>query len=151
MSETPTPDGGTLRSLSIGRGYLISRDGRVFPVGGGKPVKPMTLLNARQEAAKAGGLHRTARDNAAVLVRKEPVLYALGGRNEWGPPVDHVETVRFRPPGSREADVVSWMAGGPIIAVGDVNDGWYLIDDGARGRVLFHGPSEAARIFQLKH
>ncbi len=143
--ETPKP-----RVLQIGRGYLISHDGRVFPLGKGKPVKRLTLVNARQEAAKEA-LHRMAREDETVLVRRERILYALGGgRTAEGPLVDHVETVRFPPPAERHADTVAWCAGGPIPAVGDVRDGWYLLDDGKKGRVLLHGPSEAARIFAAK-
>jgi hypothetical protein len=151
MNMEPNHDTQPPRPLNIGRGYLISHDGRVYPTGGGKPVKPLTLANARQEAAKAGGPHRMAREQNSVLVRKERILFALGGgRTAWGPLVDHVEYVRFPPPAQRGADGVAWCAGGPVVAAGDVNTGWYLLDDGERGRVLFHGPSEAARLFQPK-
>ena len=151
MSMEPKREPPKPRPLNIGKGYLISHDGRVFPIGRGKPVGRLTLANARQEAAKAGGPHRMAREDEAVLVRKQRVLFALGGgRFAEGPLVDHVETVRFPPPAERDAESLAWWAGGSIPASGDVQDGWYLLDDGPKGRVLIHGPSEAARIFGLK-
>lgn len=152
MNQTPdTPN--DLKPLRLVPGYRISDDGRVFKANG-KPVKPLTLLEARRFAT--GDItfdgNRLSRQplgpvepESLVYMGEEEILHHDDTREIRA--VQMVQSVRLQSTAEKAAEArgetVSWFSGGPMPAVGDTETGWYRLDhDGAK--VLFHGPSVAA-------
>jgi hypothetical protein len=151
------------RPLGIGSPYRIAADGRVFrahPTSGLRPLQPLTIARAREEATKSPTHRDARRPEAEALVSYEAELWAFpNGRILEGPPVPHVETVVFPPLTRTELGkdpeecpgwtvYMTWNGGGWTRAVGDVTRDWFVLDLPNAGRMILHGPSTAARLFQ---
>lgn len=151
------------RPLGMDSPFRIAADGQVFrahPASGLRPLEPVTIERARAEAAKSPTHREARRTESGALLTEETELWALpDGRVLEGPPVLHVETVVFpprerpmlgrNPEGCAEFVVSqSWNGGGWTRAVGDVTRDWFVLDLPGAARMILHGPSTAARLFQ---
>lgn len=156
MSGAGFPEGS--RPLRLVPGYRVTPDGRVFRCRDGRPVRPLTLTEARRFAAAAIEFDQNRMSRQPLgPVPPEQLVY-LGeeeSETERGEltirQMPMVQWVRLPSRPEREPHAASdalavssaWFAGGPMPAVGDTGRLWYRLEhDGAK--VLFHGPSLAA-------